>query len=707
MRIDLHCHTKKVKVGDAYTRNVDADKFAEKITEADVKIVAITNHNHFDLEQYTVLKCKVKDYCSLWPGVEIDIQGKKNRGHLIVIANPKNVDLFNKKVREFISDTNPDTFIAEVKTVFEYLNQCDVLYIPHFHKDPKLSEEDIEELNEMLEDKSRLFKETSDYRSLGVFSNFDYSMIIGSDIQDWNCYENSKFADIRLPIQTFEQFCLLARKDKQIIDTLLNKKRNTKITVTPHKSVYFQVPIYEDVNIIFGQKGTGKSEIIKSLSNYYEEKSTIYRLYVGNEKENDFEKILNSSDMKRDVSILGISDFKEEFKEIYEWQDEIPTALSNYIEWMETKDNNKNKSKMKMTNAVKLESVGMDRKIDKDYRSAKEFSESTFSKIDYDKYLLEDESNNLIELLRKLCNRIYKSKVDNWQNQNSTKLTNWSIDKIKSIADKCSNTVSKPSTTGFVEFATNRFRLFELASTLAEVFNTKEVKKTESLGLLEEKGDIYVQSRYRLLCDESRTSELQKGIKKLRECRKVIEDISTDYVSNNVFSLLTKFREYFDEGGIKDISYFLGVSKDTVLEDGTIYQPSSGERGILLMQQLLDSDSDVYLMDEPELGMGNSYINSTILPKIVNLAKRRKTVIIATHNSNIAVRTLPYVSIFRSHQNGKYATFVGNPFCDELVDLEDENDVKNWTLESMHTLEGGKDAFYERKDIYESGRKNN
>ena len=76
----------------------------------------------------------------------------------------------------------------------------------------KLSDEDIQELGELLPDSSRLFKETSDYRSLGVFSNFDYSVIIGSDVQDWNKYETSKFADIRLPVQTFEQFCLLAKK---------------------------------------------------------------------------------------------------------------------------------------------------------------------------------------------------------------------------------------------------------------------------------------------------------------------------------------------------------------------------------------------------------------------------------------------------------------------------------------------------------------
>ena len=43
-------------------------------------------------------------------------------------------------------------------------------------------------------------------------------------------------------------------------------------------------------------------------------------------------------------------------------------------------------------------------------------------------------------------------------------------------------------------------------------------------------------------------------------------------------------------------------------------------------------------------------------------------------------------------------------FYDELRNINDETDTKNWTQESMHTLEGGKNAFYDRKDIYESGK---
>ena len=709
MRIDLHCHTKKVKTGDAYTRNVTKDKFFQKVIEAEVKIIAITNHNQFDYMQYKEFKDVTEGYCDIWPGVELDIIGKADqkgnckRGHLIVIANPKNVELFNTQVQELVYDEDVNTFQIGVKKVYETLGKCDCIYIPHFHKEPKLSDEDIQELRELLPDSSRLFKETSDYRSLGVFSNFDYSVIIGSDVQDWNKYETSKFADIRLPVQTFEQFCLLAKKDVQIIDTLLNQKRKKEIPVSPYKKVNFKLPFYEDINIIFGQKGTGKTEILESLKKYYIENGIAMESYKGNEKDSDFSKMLKVNDIIATSDKLQLDSMRQQFIDVYNWKEELPTSFEKYISWMETKDNNKNKGRMKITECVHIEEGVRDRKLESDYKYLKEFTESTFEKIDIEKYLDEQERTTLMLLLGKLCENINDAKMQKWNSDKSIKLTNWSIDKIKAIADKCSDTISKPSSVGFYDFAMGRFKLFENVEEICSTFSVEDKVEKEYLGNLEEKGDIYIQTRYRMLTKESRTDEFKQGITVLRNCKLVIDGIKKAVLAENISEEVSKFQEFYDDG-IKDIGAFIGVSKETALENGEIYRPSNGERGILLMQKLLDSESDVYILDEPELGMGNSYITSNILPKLTDLAKRRKTVIIATHNANIAVGTLPYISILRTHENGIYKTYVGNPFYDELRNIDDETDTKNWTQESMHTLEGGKTAFYDRKDIYESGK---
>ena len=709
MRIDLHCHTKKVKTGDAYTRNVTKDKFFQKVIEAEVKIIAITNHNQFDYMQYKEFKDVTEGYCDIWPGVELDIIGKADqkgnckRGHLIVIANPKNVELFNTQVQELVNDEDVNTFQIGVKKVYETLGKCDCIYIPHFHKEPKLSDEDIQELGELLPDSSRLFKETSDYRSLGVFSNFDYSVIIGSDVQDWNKYETSKFADIRLPVQTFEQFCLLAKKDVQIIDTLLNQKRKKEIPVSPYKKVNFKLPFYEDINIIFGQKGTGKTEILESLKKYYIENGIAMESYKGNEKDSDFSKMLKVNDIIATPDKLQLDSMRQQFIDVYNWKEELPTSFEKYISWMETKDNNKNKGRMKITECVHIEEGVRDRKLESDYKYLKEFTESTFEKIDIEKYLDEQERTTLMLLLGKLCENINDAKMQKWNSDKSIKLTNWSIDKIKAIADKCSDTISKPSSVGFYDFAMGRFKLFENVEEICSTFSAEDKVEKEYLGNLEEKGDIYIQTRYRMLTKESRTDEFKQGITVLRNCKLVIDGIKKAVLAENISEEVSKFQEFYDDG-IKDIGAFIGVSKETALENGEIYRPSNGERGILLMQKLLDSESDVYILDEPELGMGNSYITSNILPKLTDLAKRRKTVIIATHNANIAVGTLPYISILRTHENGVYKTYIGNPFYDELRNINDETDTKNWTQESMHTLEGGKTAFYDRKDIYESGK---
>lgn len=75
MKIDLHCHTKQCKKGDGDGRNVTTALFKEKIESNGIEIVAITNHNDFDIKQYYDLKNSVIESCDVWPGIEFDVKG--------------------------------------------------------------------------------------------------------------------------------------------------------------------------------------------------------------------------------------------------------------------------------------------------------------------------------------------------------------------------------------------------------------------------------------------------------------------------------------------------------------------------------------------------------------------------------------------------------------------------------------------------------
>ena len=237
MRVDLHCHTKSTKKGDGDGRNVTKDLFVQKVSDADVKIVAITNHNAFDIKQYYELKEAVAGFCQVWPGIEIDIQGKENKYHMIVVANPDNVEQFSKSIEELFNGKDIETCRIAVGEVHSKLNDCDVIYITHLCKTPSITDEEYKELVDLVGDESRVFGEPQNNKSLGVFANHNYNVIIGSDVKNWNEYERSTFAELKLPVESFQQFCLLSKKDATVVATLLNKKQSFELIAKPHSSV--------------------------------------------------------------------------------------------------------------------------------------------------------------------------------------------------------------------------------------------------------------------------------------------------------------------------------------------------------------------------------------------------------------------------------------------------------------------------------------
>lgn len=705
MKVDLHCHTLKVKSGDAVTRNVTVEVFAQKIMDADVKIVAITNHNTFDLAQYIQLRDAVREYCQVWPGVELDIfDDSKVHWHLIIVANPQNLSAFDEQASLLLKDANKDTVTFSMKEVVNCFSALDVLYIPHYHKDPGIPDADFQTLVNLIPEQYRIFRETSNLKSLGIFSNYQFKVIIGSDVQNWNTYETCDFAELRLPVESFEQFVLLAKRDAVNVDTLLTRTHPVSVSVSPHPSIHFNLTLYPEMNVIFGQKGTGKSEILNSMKNSLENLGKSCKYYRGSQRDEDFKSILSTSGMKRDPLYMGVPNCSNEFEYIRTWNDFRPTPLSEYVTWQKTKQNNRNKNRMKITLATKLttNAHSVYSKKKKDKNNVTKIAELLRS-IDINLYLSSEDANRLNSLIATLADRTTDETIKSFIEWKATALSNYSIEQIKSIADKNTDTKSHPSTTGFYDFAIGRIRLLKNVRTILKAISINPQNEDAYLGILEDKGSIYIRSSYRMLCPESRTAEFALGIRTLRDAKASLNKLQDEICSASLVSVLSQFNDLCLENNIKDIAPFIGLSKLIVGKDHLPYEPSNGEKGILLLQKSLSASADAYLIDEPELGMGNSYIDQCIRPKLSDLAKEHKIVVVATHNANIAVRTLPYQTIFRKYNKGVYYTYTGNPFTNKLVDINDPKNVLSWKDESMHTLEGGKEAFYEREHIYEIG----
>ena len=77
-KVDLHIHTSPSSYERNFQFSLEALKQYVQINKLD--IIAITNHNHFDKEQFETISSNLD--CVVLPGVEVDIESS----HMLVIA---------------------------------------------------------------------------------------------------------------------------------------------------------------------------------------------------------------------------------------------------------------------------------------------------------------------------------------------------------------------------------------------------------------------------------------------------------------------------------------------------------------------------------------------------------------------------------------------------------------------------------------------
>lgn len=714
MKIDLHCHTKKCKQGDSPKRSVQPGNFRKAIEDAQVDIVAITNHNTFDLNQFNLFNDEVGKEVQLWPGVELDVRGsrEKSHWHMLVITSPSKRDEFNEALQELVGDTPVDEVLIRVDSVFKYFHDIGAIFISHAHdKSPHITQDDINEMEGLIgkADRWRLFYEPRSLVTVGIWTNHGFNMMLGSDVQDWNTYSECELPELRLPVSSFEQFCLLAKRDGRTIETLLGERGTFDVVVHPHDKVDVSLILREDINVLFGQKGTGKTEILRSIEHTLSAEGRTCCSYYGNAKHEDFSKLLSTDGLVRDPSKFGRSDGASEIAGILGWSDATPTSLNAYVTWWKTRGNNRNKDRFELSNAQSLDEISKD-EFESDQKAGKSVSGFITAYLDkgYSNYLDKNDADSLQFLLEKLRDSIALQSKKHFIEYRSVGLANAALVKIKEEIDAKSETKSKPGSTGFLAFVRARIKLKEdaekLMSSLEPIDSDKEFERSY-LGDLDDKGSAYIVTRYRYLIKESRTAEFNLGIRDLSKWKKALKELCDGALGALANSKQQEFAKLCSDNSITDLSPFIGIDRYIALNDGTDkYVPSSGEEGILLLGHILSNDADIYILDEVELGMSNSYVDTIIRDRIQKLARARKTVILATHNANLAVRTLPYLSVYREHVDGNtYKTYIGNPFSDELIDVEDSANVLSWTKKSLEVLEGSKDAFYNRRDIYEAG----
>lgn len=710
----MHCHTQATKEGDGTGRIVSPTAFAEKTKLAEVKITAITNHNNFDLEHYETLVSSSTDICQVWPGIELDMEGDDNDWHLLLVCNPKEATQFSDVVTKLVGAIPPDDVRLSIEQVVAACDSLDLLYVPHAHgkrsghEKRGIPEKEKHLLESLVANKKRIIYEPH-HHSLGVLSRNGYRVILGSDVKDWNDYENCNIADLRFPIASFDAFCKLVEGDPEVYNAcVLNEGSCTSMQVKPvEDAVERTLSIYKGVNIIFGQKGTGKSKLIEAMASVLEDRGLESKLYKSSEAREIYDKELIPDRAKCLAETVGADSCADEFSDMVEWSEMAITPFENYVKYYQGEAATKNRTRLVIADKGRSETFTNEDSLKQIVKDKKHIEKAILeiNKVDLGDYLDSETSeaieNGLQALLENVKQRIRKLLIDKY----AVELLNTSIKSIKKHAERLCSAPSAPDGTGFLEYAKNRLYLKNTCKTILENIDGQESKEHSDYGYLEDKGLIKMETHYLMFKKGgANPSDYFAGKKTaLTDIRSRIQKLDDEAFSSAVTEKLTELVSALQDKGISSVDDFVGVLNRTIAgEDNTPYEPSDGELAIIIMKRFLGESQDYYFLDEPERGMGNSYIDTEIRKLIIALAERGKTVVMATHNANLAVRTMPIYSMLTEYHNkNDYAIYAGSPYSNVLTSMDDIGDKREWTHESMKILEGGEIAFYDRKDMYE------
>lgn len=430
--------------------------------------------------------------------------------------------------------------------------------------------------------------------------------------------------------------------------------------------------------------------------------------YYASKNNDTYKQMIALKPSESDFDKLEIGDEVNSFKFLDEWSEPAVTPLDKYVTWETYRTEKKDTERFGFSTASASDEPDFDEThdiIDR-YRGLVENAHGFLDSAALVNALPTAELASLRALVVKACHGAQRHARDIFTDAYALELERFTIGKMKSYITARTGNPTRPSGTGFSAFALNYKRARKALVSIASAFETKPYEDEVLLGRLREKGDVVQHRKYLINpTHATRVTYLREKVKanSLKSFVAAIGDAS--HVETTPSSELShKISEINDNAasmGIASLKDCLGVTSSVSCGTDMSYEPSNGEKAmIVLAHALFNDDASIYILDEPEASMGNEFINDVIVERINLLARSGKVVVISTHNANIAVRTLPWQSIYRAYENGVYRTYAGNPFCDELKDLAGKAPSLLWTQISMNTLEGGEDAFTERELVY-------
>lgn len=682
-KIDLHIHT--VASGQDAQFVFDITKFQKYIDEHSMDIVAVTNHNLFDLQQFHDLVQNLKNV-TIFPGIEIDLES----GHLLLISNNDNLDDFNKKcgVVNSTFQTNGKITLSELKTIFVDLSKY--LLIPHYDKKPKISQSIIDALatdvfaGEVSSPKkfNRLTKETGALTPVS-FSDCRISTNLDVDsLQGKQTYIKTRASTLTI----------------DIVKSALRDKNKVFLSDTG-KYGFFQIfsngqELSNGLNVVIGGRSSGKTFLLNKLGDIFDtdEKSIKYikQFDLVRESDKEFNKRV-----EKDKSAVR-EDFLKEFRSLVEDAMQIDRRTTNY--------------KLEKYIETLLEFASSE-KLQDEFSKAILFKETQYQ-------IRKNQEEELEDLLKAVVslrsNKTYKTTIDKhvsesglkklfddltekYKQQISARLKKeWVNELIKETRKELESKTSSPkiadSDIDFYQIKMERERVKKFNAIANSLKKEVEVKETEVFGKFKIKA---IASPY-------------VGAQGLHdECGKQISFTEAFKQYNSPIRFLEELKNM---GGLEKTElyrYFCKVTYQVLNEYDK--KVSGGEMAEFnLLRVLQDARQyDMLLVDEPESSFDNLFLKKNVNKDIKDISKEMPVVVV-THNNTVGMLMEPDYVLYTQRKivDGKdeYRIFSGSPGDKEFKTADGKEKIDSYNT-LMNALEAGQEAYSTRKGIYDSFKK--
>ena len=675
-KCDLHIHTVSTPSDAAFTFSLDI--LEDYVRKMQLDVIAVTNHNVFDKDQYREIKERLADKVVL-PGIEVDLEG----GHILVITDNDDASVNDfcskcEQIHTLIPDAKTDITFEQFHAVFTDFSKY--VLIPHYDKSPRVSAEVITKFNndilagEVTSVKKFIYiqKDATERLSPVCFSD----MRIKNTLTEDKYSTNHTFLDINEVNVHSLRFCFM---DKSKV-ALTKDNGNDLFQIFSNGQL-----LSTGLNIMYGKRSSGKSFTLNRIAERYGDRAKYIKqfelLKLSDGSAQQFEDDIRiRQQQKVDEYFLPFRNVVNDIVQVKSKEDEA-TELKNYAKALKDCANEVGRmdafSKTKLFNANQYNEVKTD-EIEKLIKSVKDLIETVAYREIVERYLPMD---SLKALMKELIETYQSLVMENAYK----KRANAMIVDVRNALQQRSATPRIPDI-DIYQILVNEVKR-EKFENIAKCIKCPCVINMDKVGHF----TIKVHTRQFRNATDAKTAynkqcSLAVAFEEYNNPLKYVEKlIAANIDSNQIYRL------------------FVGVEYDTLNASGL--KVSGGERSEFnFIQKIQDAVlSDILIIDEPESSFDNIFLKNEVNKFIKEMAEMMP-VVVSTHNNTIGSSIKPNYILYteKSIEDNKpvFTVYSGFPTSPKLKDTNG-NEVENYNI-TLDSLEAGEEAYKERKDIYET-----